>query len=59
MVGQEIGALTLAMAESGTVADYSGLSGDVRLVDKHSTGGVGDKISLILAPLIASCGLRV
>jgi len=49
-------ALTLAMRDSGTVLDWkdAGLPGPV--LDKHSTGGIGDKVSLILAPLIAACG---
>ena len=49
-------ALTLAMRDSGTVIDWrdAGLPGPA--LDKHSTGGIGDKVSLILAPLIAACG---
>jgi thymidine phosphorylase len=46
-------ALTLAMRDSGDVLDWSDLSGPV--TDKHSTGGVGDNVSLMLAPIVAAC----
>ena len=55
----EAAKLTSAMAASGTMLDWSkeGLSGPV--VDKHSTGGVGDKVSFMLAPIVAACGCYV
>jgi thymidine phosphorylase len=49
-------ALTHAMARSGTVLDWSDLDLGGPVLDKHSTGGVGDKVSLILAPIVAACG---
>ncbi|MEM9733335.1 MAG: thymidine phosphorylase [Pseudomonadota bacterium] len=54
MAREEAVALTLAMRDSGTVLDWSSLNGPV--LDKHSTGGVGDNVSLMLAPAVAACG---
>ena len=50
-------ALTLAMRDSGEVLAWTGLDGPV--LDKHSTGGVGDLVSLILGPVVASCGAYI
>jgi pyrimidine-nucleoside phosphorylase len=57
MDSDETVALTREMLESGCVFDFSGSREPV--IDKHSTGGVGDKISLILLPIAIECGLRV
>ena len=56
MSDQEITDLTLAMANSGEVLDLSEIG---TVVDKHSTGGVGDKVSIILLPILAAIGVPV
>ncbi len=56
MSAAETGELTRAMATSGAVIDWSDAGLDGPVVDKHSTGGVGDKTSFVLAPVLAACG---
>jgi len=57
MTFEEVTVLTDAMMRSGDLIDTSSLS--IPTADKHSTGGIGDKVSLILAPLAACCGIAV
>ena len=58
MTERETATLTRAMLESGDLLPRQ-VSGQTPRVDKHSTGGLGDKVSLILAPLLAACGVHV
>lgn len=55
----EAAQLTRSMAASGVILDWRGEGLDGPVVDKHSTGGVGDKVSFVLAPVIAACGCYV
>ena len=57
--GVECAALTRAMTHSGSVLDWKGENLGGPVLDKHSTGGVGDNVSLMLAPLVAACGAYV
>ena len=59
MTVAETGTLTAAMARSGITIDWSAEALDGPVVDKHSTGGVGDKVSFLLAPVAAACGCVV
>jgi thymidine phosphorylase len=52
-------ALTRCMVDSGETLAWDDIGGDAPVLDKHSTGGVGDKVSLMLAPIVAACGARV
>jgi thymidine phosphorylase len=56
---EEIGKLTMCMANSGTILEWQDLDLGGPVVDKHSTGGVGDKVSFMLAPIVAACGCYV
>ena len=58
MTPSETVSLTSAMTQSGDVLHWPE-AWRGKLVDKHSTGGVGDKISLVLAPALAACGMKV
>ena len=57
MTDEELSVLTLSMAQSGDMVDLSAIQGIK--ADKHSTGGVGDKTTLIIAPIVASCGVKI
>ena len=59
MTFEEAGLLTTSMAASGRVLDWDDAGLDGPVADKHSTGGVGDKVSFLLAPIAAACGIYV
>ncbi|MCP4393837.1 MAG: thymidine phosphorylase [Alphaproteobacteria bacterium] len=59
MEPKETAALTRSMTNTGVVIDWSNKNLNGAVLDKHSTGGVGDKVSLMLAPMIAACGAYV
>lgn len=53
----EIKAFTYSMRDSGNILDFSDIANEI--IDKHSTGGVGDKVTLVLMPILASLGYNV
>jgi thymidine phosphorylase len=57
MTFDEVSAMTIAMAKTGQIFNWPELGIDGPTTDKHSTGGVGDKVSLMLAPIVAACGV--
>ena len=59
MSAEEAACMTLAMAASGSVLEWQDEGLDGPVVDKHSTGGVGDKVSFLVAPIAAACGCYV
>ena len=59
MIAEETVNLTEAMTNSGDTINWSDIVDSDLVCDKHSTGGVGDKTSIVLAPILAACGLYV